>query len=39
MNNINEALDYDGLKYYHKKLKNMLSMAAQILPLWKSLIQ
>ena len=30
MNNINEALDYDGLKYYHKKLKNMLSISKGI---------
>ena len=30
MDNIKEALDYDGLKYYHKKLKNMLSTSKDI---------
>lgn len=30
MNNINEALDYDGLKYYHSRIKNMLSISKGI---------
>ena len=30
MNNINEALNYDGLKYYHKKIKDMLSVGKGI---------